>query len=113
MEMIELNNEQDVAVIKPTVKRLDAAVALAFKTEVLKVVESGQTRLVLDLDQVQFMDSSGLGSLVSILKGIGNRGQIGVCHVKGAVLSLFQLTRMDKVFDISDTKEQAVQRLVT
>lgn len=112
MGIVDVTNERGVALIKPNIKRLDASVAMAFKTEVLQVIESGQTRLLIDLVEVQFMDSSGLGALVSILKAVGNRGQIAVFHVKGAVLSLFKLTRMDRVFDISENKDAAFERLL-
>ncbi|WP_151638680.1 STAS domain-containing protein [Noviherbaspirillum aerium] len=111
MELIEVSRERDVAIIKPQLKRIDASVALSFKEAVLKVVESGEKAVVLDLEMVQFMDSSGLGAIVSVLKALGTRGLLAVCNVKGAVLSLFKLTRMDKVFVIADTPSDAIDRL--
>ena len=110
MDMIKVSQEQDVTVVTPQVKRLDSAVAPAFKEAVLKVVHDGHKRLVLDLDNVDFMDSSGLGALVSVLKGLGGAGAMGVCNLKGGVLSLFKLTRMDKVFSISPSTAEAVRK---
>lgn len=111
MELIEVSREGDIAVIKPQLKRIDASVALSFKEAVLKVVESGEKAVVLDLELVQFMDSSGLGAIVSVLKALGTRGLLAVCNVKGAVLSLFKLTRMDKVFLIAETPSDAIAKL--
>ena len=111
MQMIEVQREGDVTVLAPTARRLDATVAPAFKQEVVKLIEAGDTRLVLDLATVEFLDSSGLGAMVAILKALGNRGAVLVCNVKGSVLSLFQLTRMDKVFTILPTRGDAVARL--
>ncbi|MEC4721907.1 STAS domain-containing protein [Noviherbaspirillum sp. CPCC 100848] len=111
MELIEVSRERDIAIIKPQLKRIDASVALSFKEAVLKVVESGEKAIVLDLELVQFMDSSGLGAIVSVLKALGTRGLLAVCNVKGAVLSLFKLTRMDKVFLIAETPSDAVDKL--
>ena len=111
MEMIDVQREGPVTVLAPTARRLDATVAPAFKQEVVKLIEAGDTRLVLDLGTVEFLDSSGLGAMVSILKALGNRGTVLVCNVRGSVLSLFQLTRMDKVFAIVPTRGDAVARL--
>ena len=111
MELVKVQRQQGVAVVEPAMKRLDASVAPAFRQEVVKLVEGGDTKLVLDLAGVQFLDSSGLGAMVSILKALGNRGTLVVCNVQGAVLSLFQLTRMDKVFAILPSRADAVARL--
>lgn len=111
MDIIGVSKEHNVAIVKPQVKRLDASVALAFKQEVQKVVESGEKALVLDLEAVQFIDSSGLGAMVSILKTLGASGRLAVCNVTGAVLSLFKLTRMDKVFTIASIPDEAIAKL--
>ncbi len=92
-------------------RRLDASVALSFKQAVVKVVEAGDTRLLLDLQGVEFLDSSGLGAMVSILKAVGSRGTVAVCNATGGVQSLFKLTRMDKVFTLYGSREDALARL--
>ena len=111
MELVAVQREGAIVVIAPTMKRLDAVVAPAFKQEVVRLIEAGDTRLLLDMGGVQFLDSSGLGAIVSILKALGNRGTLAVCNVHGAVLSLFQLTRMDRVFALHPTREDAMARL--
>ncbi len=111
MQMLAVQRDRGVTVLAPTAKRLDATVAPTFKQEVVKLIEGGDSRLVLDLGTVEFLDSSGLGAMVSILKALGQRGTVVVCGVRGSVLSLFQLTRMDKVFAILPTREDAVARL--
>jgi len=92
-------------------KRLDATVAPMFKHAVVQVIESGERRLVLDLATVDFVDSSGLGAMVSILKALGGNGQVAICNATGAVANLFRLTRMDKVFTLLGSREEAVARL--
>ena len=78
--------------------RLDAAVAPAFKQDMTQLVDGGVNRIILDLSQVQFMDSSGLGVLVTLLKKVGSRGDLIIAGVRGIVADLFKLTRMDRVF---------------
>jgi anti-sigma B factor antagonist len=111
MELIDISRNKDIAIVRPLMKRLDASVALAFKEEVLKLIAAGDSTLVLDLQSVQFMDSSGLGAVVSVLKALGAKGRLAVCNPNAALLSLFKLTRMDKVFTISGTIEEAVQQV--
>ena len=111
MELIDVNREAGVAVVSPTVRRLDASVEPAFRQAVVGTVQAGERRLVLDLSQVEFLDSSGLGALVSILKSLGSQGAMAVCGAQGAVLSLFKLTRMDKVFAIYPDRQEALARL--
>jgi anti-sigma B factor antagonist len=110
MENITVSKEGQVAVVSPTMKRLDGTIAPSFKQAMQDLIQSGEKRLVLDLAGVEFMDSSGLGAMVSVLKALGGAGALAVCNVRGGVLSLFKLTRMDKVFTIADSREDAVSR---
>jgi len=111
MELIDIHREGAVPVVVPRVKRLDASVAPAFKAQVVELVAAGERRLVVDLGGVDFLDSSGLGALVSILKALGAQGAMAVCGARGGVLSLFKLTRMDKVFAIDADRQAALARL--
>lgn len=108
---LDVSHEQGVAVVAPQVRRLDAAVAPAFKEQVVALAQAGEKRIVVDLSGVDFLDSSGLGALVSLLKALGPQGALAVSGAKGSVLSLFKLTRMDKVFAIADSRGDAVRRL--
>jgi anti-sigma B factor antagonist len=113
MELIDVDRTAAVPVVVPRVRRLDASVAPAFKQAVVQLVEGGDRRLVLDLSGVTFLDSSGLGALVSILKALGTQGSLAVCGAQGSVLALFKLTRMDKVFAIHADRAEALARLGT
>ena len=105
----ELRN--NVLVVHVAEKRVDASKAPAFKDEMTKCIESGQTQLVLDLSNVDFVDSSGLGAIVACLKQLGPRGNLAIAGARGAVSRLFTLTRMDKVFALHDTVDSAVAKL--
>ena len=88
------------AVVEVQSLRLDASAAPQFKTEMLELVNNGAKHIVLDLSVVKLVDSSGLGSLVSILKALGGQGSIVIRGASPSVLGLFKLTRMDRVFTI-------------
>lgn len=100
-----------ILVIKLTEKRLDASVAAAFKEKVTGYINEGHKIILFDLANVDFIDSSGLGAMVSCLKLVGVKGRIALCDVAGPVLSMLQLTRMDKVFAVHPTAEQALAAL--
>jgi anti-sigma B factor antagonist len=91
--------------------RLTAAIAPDFKQRMADAVEAGHNRLVLDLSRVTFIDSTGLGALVGVLKRIGNRGDLAVCGLQPAVQQMFKLTRMDRVFRIFPDAETALASL--
>ncbi|MBU0498468.1 MAG: STAS domain-containing protein [Gammaproteobacteria bacterium] len=102
------NDVGGVTVIEIGEKRFDASVAPDLKQYVLDLVGAGQNRIVIDLGIVEFIDSSGLGSLVGVLKGIGANGQLAVCNVQSQARDLFKLTRMDRVLNIHSSADEAV-----
>jgi anti-sigma B factor antagonist len=67
--------------------------------------------MVLDLGAVSFIDSSGLGALVSSLKSMGKNGDLVICGAQSAVASMFKLTRMDKVFRMYPSAQEAASAL--
>jgi anti-sigma B factor antagonist len=88
--------------------RLDAAIADDFKSAMLGYLEAGQRHLVLDLAEIDFIDSSGIGAIVKILKSVGPDGSLRLCRLQESVFSIFRLTRMTQVFSIHDSPEAAV-----
>ena len=103
----------NVAILEITQARLTAVAAPEFKQQVLAQIEAGHTRLVLDLSNVSFIDSTGLGALVGILKRIGNRGDVTISGLQPAPAQMFRLTRMDKVFRIFRTSGEAASALAS
>lgn len=109
--MLSTDLRSNVLVVHVAEKRIDASKAPAFKDEMTKCIEGGQSQIVLDLSGVDFIDSSGLGAIVACLKRIGPRGSLAVAGASGAVSRLFTLTRMDKVFALHPTVDSAVAQL--
>lgn len=88
--------------------RMDAAVAPALKNSIAQLINEGHNCIILDISAVTFMDSSSLGALVSLLKMLGNRGDLIITGAKGIVADLFRLTRMDRVFRMAADVESAL-----
>lgn len=108
--LLENEVKNQTQVIKVLESRLDAHVSVSFKENILKVVEADDTKnILLDLSAVEFIDSSGLGAIVSCLKNIGMAGKkLSICSLQETTLSMFKLTRMDKVFVIYDDEDSAL-----
>jgi anti-sigma B factor antagonist len=109
--ILESENIGDITYVKVQVERLDAARCVSFKEEIKEVIAQGKNSIILDFSAVKFMDSSGLGAVVSVLKLLTGKSQLVLCGVKGMVLDLFKLTKMDRVFMMTETKEDAIQKL--
>ena len=107
---MEISSEQrgNLLVVTLQGKRLEAATATFFKSTIADFINNGANRIILDLSQVDFVDSSGLGSIVSILKTLGEEGELVLCGISQTVMSLFKLTRLDRIFRIYATADEAV-----
>ena len=90
--------------------RLDANNSEELKIELRRQFESGTKDLILDLKEVLFIDSSGLGVLVSGYKNASIlHGSVKLSNLQSQVKSMFELTRLHRVFDIFTTVDDALQ----
>lgn len=96
----ETERHGTVLVVRIDEKRIDAAGAIAFKEAMRRATEGAQTRVILDLSRVEFLDSSGLGAVVSIMKQLGEGCRLELAGLAPAVAKVFRLTRMDQIFTI-------------
>jgi len=111
MEFVN-RTEQGVTVVNIKGQRMDAAAAPAFKGHMVDLIQQGGTFFVLNLEEVDFMDSSGLASLMSSMKTLGGHGEMAVCCLGDKVRKLFAITRLDRgVFRIFGTEAEAVAAL--
>lgn len=97
-----------VLVVKPVEQALDAYAAAGFREKMAGFIQGGQRQIVLDLGAVQFVDSTGLGAIVSTLKRLEGDGVMVICNACEMVMDVFRLTRMDRVFPIVSTLDEAV-----
>lgn len=103
--------QDDIAVLRVTAGRLDANIAPDLKKVVAGIVDSGTTRIMLDLEKVQFMDSSGLGAVISSFKLTGQKGEFVICNMNDTVKEIFELTHMDKLFEIYPNSDEGLEKM--
>jgi anti-sigma B factor antagonist len=81
-------------------RRIDAAAAIRFKEEMRTATAQRGGPVLLDLSQVDFLDSSGLGAVVAVKKLLGTTRPLELAGLTPTVAKVFRLTRMDSVFVI-------------
>ncbi|MBU0654785.1 MAG: STAS domain-containing protein [Gammaproteobacteria bacterium] len=101
--------EGDLTIATILEARMDAVIAPELKNHIAQLFNDGNTRIVLDISAVTFMDSSSLGALVSLLKIVGNRGDLIISGATGIVADLFKLTRMERVFRMTPSVNAALE----
>lgn len=78
-----------------------------------EVLAAGTLKVIMDLGNIKYIDSSGIGELVSCYTTIKNRnGQLRLTRLNKKIYSLLQLTALISVFEIYDSNEDAMQSFV-
>ena len=100
-----------IQVIKPE-GILDGTKTDQFRQEINESVNTGANAILVDFSNVTFMDSSGLGALVLSLKTIRNAdAKLFICSINEQIKMLFELTSMDRVFEIFSSLEEFEQKV--
>jgi anti-sigma B factor antagonist len=112
MEQKEYPNTAEgngVIVLTPT-GRLDITTAWQFRLKLQECIAKQSRHIVVNLGQVNFIDSSGLTSLVAGMRDADKaRGSFRICNVHPEARLVFEVTMMDSVFEIYDSEEQALE----
>jgi len=79
-------------------------------TQLVEVTDRRPKRLMLDLTDVPYMDSSGVGTLVEVFRRVSAyKGKMVLFGLTDRVRSVFEITKLDKFFTICDTEAQAAE----
>ena len=108
---MELSAETTSAglILRLGASRIDAAGAIDFKEAVRAASETAGSPVILDLGTVTFLDSSGLGALVAVMKFLGPERPLHLASVQPNVAKVLRLTQMDKVFTIHPDVQTVLQ----
>lgn len=105
---IEKHNEISVLHLNGT---LDADTVSHFKQKIFKLVDAGCHALVLDCDKLLFVDSMGLGAMISILRRVRTQhGDLKVAGLNADVRNVFEITRLQNLFEIAPDWKAACEK---
>ena len=110
---MELNEEKiDNQIILHLKGRLDASSSKTLKEKVTALAKEKHLNLVIDMGSVDFIDSSGLGGLVSCLRSVNKLGgDIKISSLKDQVRAIFELTRLHLIFEIFEDSRAAAMSI--
>jgi anti-sigma B factor antagonist len=103
--------EGDVLIVEVLESRLATNAARDFGEQLNHLIGLGHNRVVLNLQRVRFIDSSGLGVIVMVQRGLADGGEIVLVSDQEAVLNVLKLTRMNKIFRLFPDEASAVEAL--
>lgn len=108
---LQQNLNGNTFVASPVEKSLDASNVQAFRAAIVPHLEQHK-RIVLDLSNVEFIDSAGVGTLISCLRIVTEQqGQLRLCGLNRAVRALFELMRMHRLFEVHPDRQSALSSL--
>lgn len=98
-------------VIQPT-ELLDGISANQLRREITDVMAEGVKTILVDLQDVNFMNSSAIGALVATLKAVrAGGGEMVLCSLNNQVRIIFELTKMDQIFKIYADRQEFEQKI--
>ncbi len=104
---------EHIKVVQPS-GVLDATRSQDFRKEIIQSLESKPKTVLVDLKDITFMDSSGLGALVLAFKTLrASETKLVLCSINEQVKILFELTGMDKVFEIFSNQDEFNKAMLT
>lgn len=108
---LQIRDEQDGAMCVLTLQgEVDVYTAPALKEKLVDNIEQGCSNVLVDMEAVSFIDSSGLGVLVSALRRARERGgSVRILCTRDNILKIFRITGLDKVFPIFSDLAEAKQ----
>lgn len=88
---------------------IDVYTAPRLREAIVAAIDAGHTRLVVDVEKVEFLDSTGLGVLVGALKKVrADGGTLDIVCTQERILKIFDITGLDKVFGLHDSVSAAI-----
>jgi anti-sigma B factor antagonist len=101
--------ERDGTTVLTVRGEVDIYTAPRLRERMIELVSQGRHQIVVDLEQVEFLDSTGLGVLVGGLKRVRSHdGDLSLVCTQSRILKVFEITGLDKVFTIHGSVDGAV-----
>jgi anti-sigma B factor antagonist len=109
--MLKTEKINDIIVVRfDNINKFNALITEPVKDELKSFFNKPNTRLILSLEGVHFIDSSGFGVFLSIMKTANNNyGHFRMCNITPEVMELFKLLQLNNVFDIYNNLDDCIK----
>jgi stage II sporulation protein AA (anti-sigma F factor antagonist) len=109
--MLKINTIEDVSEIRfENLQKLNVLVSESIKTTLQKVFEKPNAKVLINMEGIHFLDSSGFAAFLSVSKAAHkNNGQMIFCNVSNSALDLFKVLQLHTVFTIINDQNEAIK----
>jgi anti-sigma B factor antagonist len=109
--MLKTETSNGIIVVSfDNVNRFNALIAEPVKEQMKSYFVKPNTKLILNMEGIDFVDSTGFGVFLSIMKTANNNyGFFKICNISPGVMELFKLLQLHNVFEIYNTKEDCIK----
>lgn len=114
MRIIPSQEDKNILTLLLETDVLGANDSLFFKQRIMEIIhETNCYQVIINMQQLNFIDSSGLGSILSLLKTLHSKGgHLKICAMTKPIHMVFELVCMHKIFEIYPTHEEALQSFI-
>ena len=110
--MIIVEKKDKVDIITFSIDKINALITDEIREEISKLFENANSKVVIDLKGVQYIDSSGFGCFLSIMKAARNNyGALKFTSPEPAVMEVFKTLHLNTVFEIYDDRDECVRSM--
>lgn len=109
--MLKRENRNGIDILSfENVSKINILVAQSLKEELAQYLNTSGKKLVLNLEGVEYIDSSGFGALLSILRNAkNNNSTFKICNISPDVMELVKLLKLHNVFEIYDSVDECIK----
>jgi len=109
MLIVSIDIEDDVNIVRFNGDVIAGHIT-SIKDKINKLLAQGSDKIIFDFKAVKFMDSSGIGFLVSVLKELAKKnGKLRLCNINGTIESILHQVQLYSFFEIYDSCEEALE----
>jgi len=103
-------NSLEIAILEPHGSLIGGDETDELKTKAKDLIEQGNRKLIIDMGSVNYVNSSGIGALVSIHSLYDKvNGKVKLCNLGKSVQNVFVITKLTAVFDVEENREEAIK----
>jgi anti-sigma B factor antagonist len=108
--IINIENVKDITIVRVKEKKIYQNVVHIFRERIMTVLEGERLKIVMDLSEVDVMNSSGLGVLIHMWDYLSqHEGKMVITGLSPIMGELFERMRLDALFNVARTEEEALQ----